>query len=59
MTATFQQIDAALTAAGQPFEVVEQELRGVRVRAWKNAPSSLREVLLGSLQTADRIGRVS
>ena len=58
MTATFQQIDAALTAAGQPFEVVVQELRGVRVRAWKNAPSSLREVLLGSLQTADRIGLV-
>ena len=58
MTPTFQQIDAALTAAGQPFEVVEQELRGVRVHAWKHAPPSLREVLLGSLQHSDKIGLV-
>ncbi len=58
MTPTFQQIDAALTAAGQPFEVVDQVLRGVHVRAWKNAPSSLRQVLLGSLQHSDRIGLV-
>ena len=30
---------------GQPFEIVEQDIRGVRTRTWRNAPSSLRAIL--------------
>jgi long-chain acyl-CoA synthetase len=38
-----------LTAPGAPFEIVETEIRGERMRVWKNAPPTLRDVL--------RIGR--
>ena len=37
---------AALTAPGAPFEMAEMEIRGIRTRVWKNAPASLRAVLL-------------
>jgi long-chain acyl-CoA synthetase len=36
---------AALTAPGAPFEMEEREIRGLRLRVWKNAPPSLRAVL--------------
>ncbi len=36
---------ATLTAPGQLFEMEEVEVRGVRMRAWKSAPPSLRTVL--------------
>lgn len=35
---------AALTAPGVQFEMEEQTIRGVRMRVWKNAPTSLRDV---------------
>jgi long-chain acyl-CoA synthetase len=38
-------VTSALTAPGAPFEMEEQEVRGVAVRIWKNAPPTLREVL--------------
>ncbi len=34
-----------LTGPGQMLEIVEQEIRGVNVRTWKNVPPSLRAVL--------------
>ena len=40
------QAHAMLTAPGSPFEMEEIDIRGVRTRVWKNAPTSLREVLL-------------
>jgi long-chain acyl-CoA synthetase len=58
MTISFQEVDAMLTAPGQPFEVTEQQLQGVRVRMWKNAPLSLRQVLQDSQQYPDRVGIV-
>jgi long-chain acyl-CoA synthetase len=39
-------VHARLTAPGAPFEMVEAEVRGERLRVWKNAPPTLREVFL-------------
>lgn len=36
---------ALLTGEGSPLEMEEKEIRGVKMRVWKNAPGSLREVL--------------
>jgi len=36
---------ARLIAPGQPLEVVEETVGGIRMRVWKNAPDSLRSVL--------------
>ncbi len=41
------QAHALLTAPGMPFEMEELDIGGVRIRTWKNAPPSLRSVLLG------------
>jgi len=42
-----------LTGPGAPFEVVEVEVEGIPLRAYKNAPHSLRDVWLGSAQHAE------
>src|SRR5438094_6148388 len=44
-TPSIAEVHAALTAPGQFFEIEEVDVRGVRLRAWKNAPPSLRAVL--------------
>ena len=43
-----------LTAPGASFEMVEIEVRGTRVRAWRNAPPSLRAMLESTLTHPDR-----
>ncbi len=43
-----------LTAPGAPFEIIEVEVRGQRIRTYANAPSSLRDVWLASAAFADR-----
>ncbi|MDP3748131.1 MAG: class I adenylate-forming enzyme family protein [Phenylobacterium sp.] len=45
---------AELTAPGQPFEIVEVEVRGEKLRAFRHAPPSVREIWLSTLQFADR-----
>ena len=40
------QAHAILTALGAPFEMEELDIGGVRTRVWKNAPPTLRDVLL-------------
>jgi long-chain acyl-CoA synthetase len=42
-----------LTAPGTPFEMEEVEVRGVRLRAWKNAPANLRQLLEASRAHGD------
>ena len=37
--------DAALTGAGQMFEVDEVEVRGIPTRVWKNCPATLGDIL--------------
>src|SRR5438105_223462 len=44
-TQSIAEVHAALTAPGQFFEMEELDVRGVHLRAWKNAPRSLRAVL--------------
>lgn len=51
-------IRQALTAPGAPFEMEEIEVRGARVRAWRNAPPSLRAMLQNTLQHAERTFQV-
>ena len=47
--------NAALTAAGQLFEMEELDIRGVPTRIWKNAPPSLRAVIDMSLGHGDNV----
>ncbi|GAA2148411.1 class I adenylate-forming enzyme family protein [Actinomadura napierensis] len=39
------EVRAEMTAPGQLFEMDEVDVRGVRTRVWKNAPTTLREIL--------------
>lgn len=43
---TLAQAHAAMTAAGQPFEVIETTVRGIPQRVWKNAPATVRDVFV-------------
>jgi steroid-24-oyl-CoA synthetase len=45
MTMSIADVHAALTAPGQMFEMDEVDIRGVRLRVWKNAPASLAAIL--------------
>jgi long-chain acyl-CoA synthetase len=45
---------AMLTAPGSRFEMDEAVIRGVRTRVWKNAPPSLREVVMVGRMFANR-----
>ncbi|MEU5882984.1 AMP-binding protein [Spirillospora sp. NPDC047279] len=42
---TVRQVREALTAPGQPFEMDQVDIRGVRTRVWKHAPTTLRDIL--------------
>jgi long-chain acyl-CoA synthetase len=41
---TYDEAIAAISGAGQPFEVIEETVDGVTNRVFKNAPNSLRDV---------------
>ncbi|RIJ33095.1 class I adenylate-forming enzyme family protein [Henriciella mobilis] len=43
-----------LTGPGADFEIVEADVLGNRIRTWKNAPPSVREVWLATREFADR-----
>jgi long-chain acyl-CoA synthetase len=45
---------AELTAPGAPFEVEEIELRGVRLKSFKHAPRTVRDLWLSTAQFAER-----
>jgi len=49
------EIRAAMTAPGQMFEMEEVEALGRKVRSWKNAPPTLRDIFLNSAQYGDRV----
>ncbi len=49
-----KEVWAALTAPGAPFEVVTVDVRGVPVRAFKNAPKNVREFWLSTAQFPTR-----
>lgn len=54
MYAELKQVFENLTAAGQMFEIGEAEVGGQTLRAWKNAPGSLRDVWMLSAGYADK-----
>jgi len=43
-----------VSAPGSPFEIEEREIRGVRIRTWKNAPPTLKEVFEASRRFGSR-----
>jgi len=45
MTISHEQVQAQLTAPGQLFEMEEVEAGGHRIRAWKHAPATFRDML--------------
>ena len=49
------QAHALLTAPGQPLEMEELEIRGVKTRVWKNAPASLRDVALAGRAHGEKV----
>lgn len=52
--AELKQARAELTGPGGLFEITEAEVLGNRIRVYKNAPPSIREVWLSTTQFADR-----
>lgn len=50
---TEQSVRAQLTARGAPFEMVVEEVLGVRMRVFKNRARSLRELLVASARHGD------
>ena len=53
MYAELAEARAALSAEGQMFEIEEVEVAGVKLKAWKHAPNSLRDVWLQSAGHGD------
>jgi len=51
---SLEQTNTALTAPGSPFEMDQAVIGGVALRVWKNAPPTLREVLLIARGFGDR-----
>ena len=49
-----KQVWGALTAPGAPFEIATVEVRGVPLRAYKNAPPNVRALWLSTAQYGDR-----
>ena len=45
---TYDEINETLCAEGQFFEIEVVDVRGIPTRVWKNAPRSLRDILLQS-----------
>ncbi len=49
---------AALTAPGLPFEMATVSIRGVPTRVWKNAPGTIRELVLAAQGHGDQIATI-
>ncbi|MEM9174880.1 MAG: class I adenylate-forming enzyme family protein [Myxococcota bacterium] len=50
---TYAEAVARLTGPGSPFELVPEDVRGIRMPVFKTRPKNLREVLVGSLDHGD------
>lgn len=53
MYQVLKDVIVSMTAAGQMFEIANVEVRGQQLKAWANAPTSLRDVWLSSAHYAD------
>jgi long-chain acyl-CoA synthetase len=54
MVMTNEEIGALLTAPGQPFEIVEVEIDGRKVKDWKSTPASMAAVVEASRNHGDK-----
>ena len=54
MPLSYQEIKTMLTGPGRPFEIEEITINGSTIRNWKNAPTSIPQVLLQSKKFADQ-----
>ncbi len=52
------QVQAALTAPGQPFEMDSVTIDGIEVRVWKNAPANLTQLVALSRTHGDRLATI-
>lgn len=54
MSMTFLEANTAVTGAGQIFELIDGEVRGVKMKVFKNAPAHLGQVFAGSRSHGDK-----
>jgi len=54
MSMTFLEANAAITGPGQIFELIDAEVRGVKTRVFKNAPTHLGQLFAGSRAHGDK-----
>ena len=54
MSMTFLEANAAVTGPGQIFELIDAEVRGVKMKVFKNAPAHLGQVFAGSRAHGDK-----
>jgi long-chain acyl-CoA synthetase len=54
MSMTFLEANTAVTGSGQIFELIDGEVRGVKMRVFKNAPAHLGQVFAGSRGHGDK-----
>ena len=54
MSMTFLEANAAVTGTGQIFELIDAEVRGVKMKVFKNAPAHLGQVFAGSRGHGDK-----
>ncbi|KQM86470.1 fatty acid--CoA ligase [Sphingomonas sp. Leaf23] len=52
------QVQAALTAPGQPFEMDSALIDGIETRVWKNAPANLTQLIALSRTHGDRLATI-
>ncbi|KQM28444.1 MULTISPECIES: class I adenylate-forming enzyme family protein [unclassified Sphingomonas] len=52
------QVQAALTAPGQPFEMDSATIDGIETRVWKNAPANLTQLIALSRTHGDRLATI-
>ncbi|MGT2515870.1 class I adenylate-forming enzyme family protein [Sphingomonas panni] len=52
------QVQAALTAPGQPFEMNSVTIDGIETRVWKNAPANLTQLIALSRTHGDRLATI-
>jgi long-chain acyl-CoA synthetase len=54
MSMTFLEANTAVTGSGQIFELIDGEVRGVKMKVFKNAPTHLGQVFAGSRGHGDK-----
>ena len=54
MSRTFLEANATITGPGQIFELIDAEVRGVKMRVFKNAPAHLGQLFAGSRAHGDK-----